>query len=521
IAALLTLAGVTLWRLLPSLRRSLESGPPGPVFFVLPLALYLLLQPFTLEQRQPDGDEPYYLLLTHSLAYDGDVDLANNYRAEDWRHFMARAIERQPGDPEGENGEVFSRHNALLPLALTPAYRFAGRTGATAMMAMATAAVAWLMLVIARRRWPESAGGGLLAWALLALTPPLLIYSHQIWIEVPAALLTLFAYDRLERLTEKPRGLDLALLALTLVLLPLLKLRLLLVAVALSVLAMVRLGGRRAAAVLSVVGAAVMALLVHNYWRYGNPLKMYSAGELRLLTSPPEDWLRGFLGMFYDCAFGLFAAAPIWLLLLPALLELARRRDRFLLELACLTTPYLAAVAPRLEWYGGWSPPFRYPLVFLPLLALAAVPLLDRRPAGTRALIVGLGVPTFALLLLLTSVPGWTYNLADGSSHLLHQASILLEADVSRLFPSTVRGRDATWWWLGATLALSPFALLDPRRLRPFAPAAAMTALAIAATAVPFAAPTLPTRIVEAEDAWVRKTAGRLEPERWIPSRPL
>ncbi|MEM8997656.1 MAG: hypothetical protein AAGF23_22930, partial [Acidobacteriota bacterium] len=209
------------------------------------------------------------------------------------------------------------------------------------------------------------------------------------------------------------------------------------------------------------------------------------------------------------------------LLLLPALLELARRRDRFLPELAVLTAPYLAALAPRLEWYGGWSPPFRYPLVFLPLLALAAVPLLDRRPAGTRALIVGLGVPTFSLLLLLTSVPGWTYNLADGSSHLLHQAGILLEADVSRFFPSTVRGRDATWWWLGATVAMAPFALLDPRRLRPYAPAAAMTTLAIAATAVPVFSAGLPTRIVEAEDAWVRKTAGRLEPERWIPSRPL
>ena len=38
-------------------------------------------------------------------------------------------------------------------------------------------------------------------------------------------------------------------------------------------------------------------------------------------------------------------------------------------------------VAPRVEWYGGWSPPFRYALIALPLLGLALVPLL-RSPAG-------------------------------------------------------------------------------------------------------------------------------------------
>ncbi|MEM1178104.1 MAG: hypothetical protein AAGM22_07165 [Acidobacteriota bacterium] len=520
ISALLALAAWALWRLLPSLRRALEARPPWPVFFVVPLAFYLVLQPFTLEHRQPDGDEPYYLLLTHSLAYDGDVDLANNYRDEDWRQFMTRAIERQPGDPVGENGEVFSRHNALLPVVLAPAYRLAGRTGATAMMAVMAAAVAWLFLVVARRRWPEAGGGALLAWALLALTPPLLLYSHQIWIEVPAALLALFAFDRLERLRQKPRGRDLGLLALTLCLLPLLKLRLLLVAVALLALALVRLGGRRAAAVMAAVAAAVSTLLLYNYWRYGNPLKMYSTGEFSLFTSPPSDWLRGAIGMFYDCAFGLFATAPLWLLLVPAVFELVRRRDRFAVELLAITAPYLAALAPRLEWYGGWSPPFRYPLVFLPFFALAMVPLFDRRPAGTRIAITALGVPTAVILVLLTAVPGWTYNLADGSSHLLHQASILLEADVSRFFPSTVRIREATWWWLGASILLSSLALLDSRRLRGLAPAIALTGLGAVAAALPFAAPNLPTRIVEAEDAWVRKTAGRLEPERWAPARP-
>ena len=524
LAALLLLALAALWRLMPALRRHLSLGPPGAVFFVLPLALYLLLQPYALERRQPDGDEPYYLLLTHSLAFDGDIDLANNYLDQDWRLFMQRAIEPQPGDPAGPDGEIFSRHNALLPLALTPAYRLAGRVGATALMALMTAATAWLMLRLARRRWPDEASGALLAWATLAFTPPLLLYSHQVWIEVPAALLALFALDRLDLLRDSGAGesrrRDAALLALALILLPLLKLRLLLVAGPLGLLALLHLGRRRAMALLGAFTVALGALLVHNYQRYGNPLKMYGAGEFELLTSPPADWLRGMVGMFYDCAFGLFASAPIWLLLLPGLLELARRRDRFLGLLAFLSAPYLAAVAPRMEWYGGWSPPFRYPLVFLPLFALAMVPLLARRPAGSRAAATALGTATVVTTLLFITVPGWTYNLADGASHLLHQAGLQLNADVARLFPSTVRAREATLWWLALTALLAPLALIDGRKWRRYAAPAGFAMLFAVVAAIPWLATQLPTRVIEAEDAWVKKTAGRLEPERWMPLRP-
>ena len=89
--------------------------------------------------RQPDGDEPFNLLITHSLAYDFDADLTNNYARGDWKHFMERPIEPQPGDPRGPHGEIYSRHNELLPLLLAPAYRLAGRIGALAMMAMLTA----------------------------------------------------------------------------------------------------------------------------------------------------------------------------------------------------------------------------------------------------------------------------------------------------------------------------------------------------------------------------------------------
>ncbi|MEM6792341.1 MAG: hypothetical protein AAF725_00035 [Acidobacteriota bacterium] len=527
-AALLLILLAALIRVAPALRRRLaRPGPPGPAFFLLPLAFYLAIQPWSLDHRPVGGDEPYYLLLSHSLAFDGDMDLANNYAEEDWRRFMDRPIEAQPGDPVGDGGEIFSRHSALLPAVLTPAYRIGGRAGAAFMLALCSAGVAWWTLAVARRLWPECGTGGLLAWALLAFTPPMMIYSHQVWIEVPAALLSVVALDRLIVLHQARRrelpleGRDLLILAASLALLPLLKMRLLLVAAPLALAAAGVLSRRGAMIFAGGLGTAVLGLLAYNLWRYDNPFKMYSSAEIDvLLESPPSHWLRGSIGMFYDSSFGLFATAPLWWLLIPAFLELARRSGRLALGTIALMVPYLAALAPRLEWYGGWSPPFRYPLVFLPLLALATVPLLERRLAGTRILALALAAPTVLLGALWLTVPGWTYNLADGASHVLHQLGLLWQADVARFFPSTVRPRAATWWWVALSAAVAPLALADGDFLRRQGRALACGLLFATAAALPLAATRLPTRVVEAEDAWARKEGGLLHPERWRPQRP-
>ena len=80
-AALLLLLVAYLARLAPALRRSLgrklSARPPWP-FFALPLLCYLAILPWTMLHHPPSGDEPYYLLQTHSLAYDLDTDLADN-----------------------------------------------------------------------------------------------------------------------------------------------------------------------------------------------------------------------------------------------------------------------------------------------------------------------------------------------------------------------------------------------------------------------------------------------------------
>jgi hypothetical protein len=505
---------------------------PSPLFLLLPLTVYLAILPWSAGHRQPDGDEPYNLLITHSLAYDFDADLTNNYAQGDWKAFMDRPIEPQPGDPVGPGGEIYSRHNELLPMALVPAYRLGGKTGALAMMALLTAALAWMTVRLARHYVPDRPGEVLAAWALAAFAPPLLLYSVQVWVEVPAALLLAGGLDRILSLDGQKdwRWKEWLGIGLAVLLLPLLKLRFVLIAGPLLALGWWHAGRPRRPVLILGLLLTVLAggMLLYNQIVYSNPLKIHTWEEVDPHRYGPLSYLGGLTGLFWDAAFGLFGCAPVWLVLLPALLLLAARRHRLLGHLAVLALPYLVIVAPRTEWYGGWSPPFRYALIAIPLFGIGLAPLLaaGRERAGARALLGGLAALTLALTLVWVAMPGWTYNFADGRTYLLDALDERLGLDLARFFPSSIRPRPATWLWPALSLALVPLIWWLPGRRRGnglasgIAPGLAGIAGVLAVAAVlPVAAARLPTRTVELEDPQVWKSGGHLYPDRWVIER--
>ena len=44
---------------------------------------------------------------------------------------------------------------------------------------------------------------------------------------------------------------------------------------------------------------------------------------------------------------------------------------------------YILYLIPRSEWHGGWSPPLRYIVVLMPILALGAAVMWERVGAGS------------------------------------------------------------------------------------------------------------------------------------------
>jgi hypothetical protein len=202
-------------------------------------------------------------------------------------------------------------------------------------------------------------------------------------------------------------------------------------------------------------------------------------------------------------------------------LLLAIRRSRLLAHLTALSLPYLVIVAPRVEWYGGWSPPFRYALIALPLLAIALVPLLAGRfeRPGAWALMAGLTALTLVLTLVWVAVPGWTYNFADGRTYILDALSGRLGLDLARFFPSSIRPRAASWLWPLLSVAAVSLLWWLPRRRGERGALAGIALLLGAAALLLAAAARVPTQRIELEDAHVWKSGGHPHPDRWVVER--
>jgi hypothetical protein len=525
------LVGHRALRVLVGLRRALglrlEPRPPLDVF-LLPLAVYLAILPWSTGQRPPDGDEPWNLLIAHSIAHDLDTDLANNYAQQDSLRFVDRALEPQPGDPVRPTGEVYSRHDPFLPALLAPAYRIGGKVGALVQIALIAALLAWLTFRLFARVWPDDGAGALLQWGLFALLPPLLLYSHQVWVEVPAALLVALAFDQVLALGSQQAGtprqsrLAWGLLVTTLILLPLVKLRFGLLSGALLLLAFLRLPrARRRLTGLAALGVvAAGGYLLANVRLFGNALRIHSAEELLLFRIPLRDYLANGSGLLFDHAFGLFACAPLWLLLVPGVVATWRRQRRVVVDVALLALPYMVLVASRREWYGGWSPPFRYSLALLPLIALLGVPAWRHRGRERALLLIApLALLTGGMALLYVVEPGWSYSFADGRSHLVDALSRRVGADLAQLLPSATRVRAATWLWpllvVPAVLALWPWRR-GARRATRASGLAGMAALFGLALLLPLAARSRATRVVEIESPHVVKLGGHVDPEPWV-----
>lgn len=528
-AAVLLLLGAGVVSLLPALRRRLghrreQLQRPDLAFLVLPLLVYLALIPWTSEQRPPDGDEPYYLLIAHSLVHDFDVDLTNNYQHGDSLSFMPRRLEPQLGDPKGRDGHWFSRHDFLFPAVATIPYALGGKNGVLMLMAALAAALGWWTLRLARHQ-AGSNDGLFRAWCLMVFLSPLVVYSHQVWIEVPAALLLVIALDGILAINGARPSLraSLGTLGATLLMLPL-KLRLALLAGPLALLFWWRSGrSLRFGALVGIPLVLVsVGLLSFNTWFFGRALKVYELGDLGLLQPPLVRYLRHFVGVFFDLSFGLLALSPVWLVLIPALVVAWRRREPMLVYLAVVAGPYFFLLLSRREWYGGWSPAFRYGLVALPLLALILAPALDRaRGAGWRLLASFGGVLTLGTLGAVLIVPGWSFNFADGSSRLADLAMARFDLDLARLLPSGIRDRAATWWvpLIAAVVVLMAARWRGAGRNRQLGAALGVGLALIVPLALVSAAARFPTRVIEVEDRWVVASDGAPHPSIWTPDR--
>ena len=355
------------------------------------------------------ADEPQYLLTAISLAGDGDLDIADELAEGAWRPFHALPLPKQTVALDG--GRRLSPHDPLLPVLLAGPVALGGWVGAKLAMAALAGLLAALLVWTAVRRLGVPVTTAALAGGVFACSPPLATYGSQLYPEVPAALATLAAVAALAGPGPPSRRATLGVGG-AVVALPWLGVKYAPVAAALALVAgwrLVRGGrGRRALALAGSLAAAGVVFLVLHRWWYGG-WTPYAAGdhfvggELTVVGAEP-DYLgrsRRLVGLLVDRGFGVAAWQPAWLLAVPALAALARRRPRGWAALAApLAAGWLVATFVALTMHGWWFAG-RQVVVVLPLAALAVAWWTGREGGRRLLLAVAGGVGVLAQLWLV------------------------------------------------------------------------------------------------------------------------
>lgn len=344
------------------------------------------------------GDEPHYLMIAHSLAFDGDLDLANDYRD-------ASLIGGGTLDPglhvRERGGRLLPVHDIGLPLLFAPivriAYPLAGALGrhlperflssarlnsALILRHEISFVMAALTALLARELFflLLSLGGDgprAFRWALLfAASPPILSHAFLFFTEILAALIALFVFRRITR-GVRTAGAAAMLGAMTGFLL-LVHSRDVGIVGGLSLVILVaaiqeRISWRTLAifAVAAALGVGARMAVTETLWGtlIATPLVgLQAAGAAEIV----REIVARSTGMLFDREYGLLAYAPIYLIAAPGLFFLFRAARPLAIDVTIVAGGYLIPVLlPVTNPYGftgGWSPAARFLVPIVPLL---------------------------------------------------------------------------------------------------------------------------------------------------------
>jgi hypothetical protein len=422
--------------------------------FAVSLLIYGALTPWAKIACFPTADEPHYLLLTHSLVFDHDFDLANNYARGDYRRFYPAKIDHHT--VTNARGQELPVHDVGISVLLVPGYAMAGRLGAMFELDIFGALLALGMFVVGMKLGaaPRAA---LTAWALFAFTSPLAIYSSQIYPEIVGAGLVTWAVVAHIRFTESRKWRYLWLAALALALLPWFSIRYwfllgpMLAVMALHVMMPIQSGryivlkGLVVIFLPLLVSVALFGAFDSYYYQTLTP----NAGYVLFMRHRPSlftlHFLPGFAGLLFDRAFGLLTTAPVYLLAFAGCWVLWQRQRWQGALVISPAAAYVLLAALNRFWYGGWAPPPRYIVSGIAVLAPVAGLVLSRRTP--RVLLLVLSAWSFFIAIAYTAFTQtrytyWNVNTGALSDFLASTIGFHFGA----VFPSLIRA--SSWDYL-------------------------------------------------------------------------
>ncbi len=412
---------------------------PGAIVFFVIFYVHFLSYQLGFSMLIPSGDEPHYLMTTHSLLTDGDIELTNNFAQKNYQLFGVSDLSPQrytiipgkiyPGNPWG------------FSLILVPAYFLGGYRGIILFLILVMALTGLTMFLLSRKLGAGPVPSGVAA-VLLACFPPLFFYGSLVYPETVMALLLSWAAYILvgsKDLTWKK------VIQISLVLVPMAVVHQrgisYIIAISLVVLVVFRKGWFKSAvmAAIALTGWITMVVITRQMTGITEPYIF-----MRSEFTEGINWVRNFSGLLYDRESGILSLIPLIIVILPGLTlqdTWQMKRLRWVIGFAILG-PGLAALNP--QWWGGWSPPGRYFVGLIPLFsAPAAVFLGSIRKSKIKLIYLVLMIPSILISVRGVMDPIKLYHDGNGIQTIIWNTPVLKQ--IYFLLPS-VRAGDIHAW---------------------------------------------------------------------------
>jgi hypothetical protein len=398
---------------------------------------------------QTDGDEPHYLLATHSLVADGDLDLANNYRRMDYLDFSPVELGVRHVLVNRRSQDV-PIHDLGLSVLLVPGYALAGRRGAMFELNLIASLLALGIYDLARRLGASPAAA-VRGWGLFAFTSPLLVYSSQIYPELVGGTLLVWTVIEFARARETSSAVPLVRAGVLLALLPWFSVRywFLVLPLGLAILFWVispvreprrSVAGRAALLLLpGLASVALFALIDSRLYQSPVPNAGYVLYILR--NRPPMFTPKlldiSLLGLLFDRAFGLLTTAPIYLIAIAGIAAAWKFSPPVAAAILITVAEFFVFAGINQYWYGGYAPPPRYIFPVVALLAgFAARGLEGRDPKPIVRFLAGWSL---AVAVLYSAFPKTRLSSVNGRSSLGVFFDSTFGLDPAVAFPSFLR----------------------------------------------------------------------------------
>lgn len=408
------------------------------------------------------GDEPHYLMVAQSLLADRDIDVANNYAANDGAAFGASGLKPDQHIRRTAAGRTLPVHDIGVPIALAPVLavakiiatvpadstlrRFRMNRGLftyslVSLFVIALSTLAAVLTIGAITAAGASTRAASLVVAIAWLSPPVISNAFLVFPEPFALLVTALVVAACARERAVWTSRD-SLVVAALGALPWFHRKFAFYAVALlALLVWRRAGAIRALAtpakirIVALFSILPFALALWTFREWGNLI-----GPLALdgLPFSAAAFSHGVAGLLVDRENGLLVWAPAYALL-PAAWWMARAR------LTPWLVPILALVIPcaaHEQWWAGFSPAGRFLVPLVPIFCLFAIEIVRSRALAAAAAV--LLVPQALMTAYAWNQPRLLWPQGDGENRVL--AAILPPlSSAYRAVPSFRVSPDSAW----------------------------------------------------------------------------